>query len=86
MELYGCSFSSLLLHTEGFRIPVLPKAEFDRLVWSDIICSSLRGRGEDSAGLRSDLDRCILSTSGAWNHGTQAISCGLKKAYVSQDR
>ena len=50
--------------------------------WSDIIGSSLRGRGEDSAG--DDLDRRISSTSGAWNHGSQSSAYGLKKAYVSQ--
>ena len=38
-----------------FRIPALPKAEFDRLIWSGIIGSQLRGRGEDSAG--DSLDR-----------------------------
>ena len=32
------------------------------------------------------IDRCILSASGAWNHGRQASASGLKKAYVSQDR
>ena len=35
----------------------LPKAEFDRLVWSGIIASPLQGRGEDSAG--DSLDRRI---------------------------
>ena len=57
----------------GFRIPALPKAEFDRLVWSDIIGLPLRGgRGEDSAGdsLGSSADRRVH----------------LKKAYLSQDR
>ena len=46
----------LLLHIEGsgFRIPALPKAEFDRLTWSGLIGSPLRGRGEDSAGVRTD--------------------------------
>ena len=41
----------------GFRIPALPKAEFDRLVWCGIIGSPLRRRGEDSAG--DSIDRHI---------------------------
>ena len=69
---------------DGVLNPVSAKAEFGWLVWSDIIGSPLCGRGEDSAG--DNLDRRIPSTSGAWNHGRQACSCGLKKAYVSQDR
>ena len=52
------------------------------VAWSDTIGSSLRGRGEDSAG--DDLDRRISSTSGVWNHGSQSSAYGLKKAYVSQ--
>ena len=37
-------------------------------------------RWRDSAG--DNLDCRIPSTSGAWNHGGQASSCGLKDRWI----
>ena len=79
-----CWFTIATHQGMGFRMPPLPRLSLAGSHWSDIIGSSLRGRGEASAG--DNLDCRIPSTSGAWNHGKQASSCGLKKAYVSQDR
>ena len=50
--------------------------------WSDIIDSSLRGRG----GRLSNLDSRIRSASDTWSYGRRARGCGLEKAYHSLDR
>ena len=44
-----CWFANATPRETGFRIPPLPRAEFAGSRWSDIIGSSLQGRGEDSA-------------------------------------
>ena len=70
-----------MLHTEGrgFISRLSQGLSLACSRWSDIIGSSLRGRG----GGLSNLDRRITSASDTWSYGSQARGCGLEKAYHS---
>ena len=67
-----CLFAQVSLFV--LNIFHMPRLSLASSHWSDIIGSSLRGRGEDSAG--DDLDRRIPSTSGPQGRGV----CGESKA------